>query len=125
MKIRLTAVAAAMALAFAASPALAQVPGPGGPGGGPGRRMQALLNGITLTPQQQARVDSIQASFRSQMPAFTPGQPPDSAAMAQRRQFMQRQDSLVRAVLTPEQQATWDRNLQSMPQRMPPRPPGE
>jgi len=86
--------------------------------------MTALLNGITLTAQQQARVDSIQAAFRSQMPAFTPGQPPDSTAMQQRRTLMARQDSTIRAVLTPEQQAIWDRNLQSMPQ-FPRRPPGQ
>ena len=128
MKVRLAALAAALALAVSASPAVAQQPGPppggmGGPGGG--RRMAALLNGITLTAQQQARIDSIVAGIRAQMPAFTPGQGPDSTAMQSRRALMARQDSLVRAVLTPEQQAIFDRNLQQMPQRMPPRPPGQ
>ena len=122
MKFRIATVAAVLALAVSASAALAQ--GPGGPGGGPGRRMTALMNGITLTPQQQARVDSIVAGIRAQMPAFTPGQAPDPTAMQQRRALSARQDSLVRAVLTPEQQAIWDRNLQSMPQ-FPGRPPGE
>lgn len=123
MKVRFAALAAALALAVAASPALAQ--GPGGPGGFAGRRMAALMNGITLTAQQQARVDSIVASFRAQMPAFTPGQAPDSTAMQLRRVLSARQDSTVRAVLTPEQQAIFDQNLQQMPQRMPPRPPGQ
>lgn len=123
MKVRFAALAAALALAVVASPALAQ--GPGGPGGGAGRRMAALMNSITLTAPQQASVDSIVASIRAQMPAFTPGQAPDSTAMQQRRTLTARQDSLVRAVLTPEQQAIFDRNLQQMPQRMPPRPPGQ
>ena len=125
MKFRLAAAAAALALAVVASPALAQGPGgPGGPGGA-GRRMQALMNGITLTAQQQARVDSIVASIRAQMPAFTPGEAPAPEAMQQRRALSARQDSLVRAVLTPEQQAVWDQNLQNMPQGgMGRRPPG-
>ena len=123
MKVRFAALAAALALAVVASPALAQ--GPGGPGGGAGRRMTALMNGITLTAPQQARVDSIVASVRAQMPAFTPGQAPDSTAMQLRRVLSARQDSTVRAVLTPEQQAIFDQNLQQMPQRMPPRPPGQ
>lgn len=125
MKVRMAALAVALVLAVSASAAVAQQPGPpGGPGGGPGRRMTALMNGITLTPEQRARVDSIVASIRTQMPPFTPGQAPDPNAMQQRRALMARQDSLVRAVLTPEQQAIWDRNLQNMPQ-MGPRPPGQ
>lgn len=127
MKFRIATVAAVLALAASASAAVAQQPGPppggmGGPGGG--RRMTALMNGITLTAQQQARVDSIVAGVRAQMPAFTPGQAPDPTAMQQRRALSARQDSLVRAVLTPEQQSIWDRNLQSMPQ-FPGRPPGQ
>ena len=129
MKVRFAVLAAALALAVSAMPAVAQQPGPppggmGGPGGA-GRRMAALMNGITLTAPQQARVDSIVAGFRAQMPAFTPGQAPDSTAMQLRRVLSARQDSTVRAVLTPEQQAIFDRNLQQMPQRMPPRPPGQ
>ena len=129
MKVRLAALAVALALAVSAIPAVAQQPGPppggmGGPGGA-GRRMTALMNGITLTAPQQARVDSIQASIRAQMPQRTPGQAPDSTAMQLRRVLSARQDSLVRSLLTPEQQATWDRNLQNMPQGMPPRPPGQ
>jgi Spy/CpxP family protein refolding chaperone len=131
MKVRFAALAVALALAVSAMPAVAQQPGPppggmGGPGGpGGGRRMAALLNGITLTAPQQARVDSIQASIRAQMPPRTPGQAPDSTAMQLRRVLSARQDSLVRSLLTPEQQATWDRNLQNIPQGMPSRPPGQ
>lgn len=125
MKVRIATLAAALVLAVTAMPAVAQQPGPPPGGmGGAGRRMAALMNGITLTAQQQVLVDSIVAGIRAQMPAFTPGQAPDPTAMQQRRALSMRQDSLVRAVLTPEQQAIWDRNLQNMPQ-MGPRPPGQ
>ncbi len=129
MKARLAFLAAAL-VAATASTALAQNPPPGGPpqGAGPGgfaqRRMQMLLNGITLSAAQQARFDSIQGAFRGQMPAFTPGQAPDPAAMQQRRELMARQDSSLRAVLTPEQQAVWDRNVEQA-RSMQRRPPGD
>lgn len=128
MKVRIAVLAAALVLAVSAMPAVAQQPGPppggmGGPGGA-GRRMAALMNGITLTVQQQTLVDSIVAGIRAQMPAFTPGQAPDPTAMQQRRALSMRQDSLVRAVLTPEQQAIFDRNQQNMPQ-FGQRPPGQ
>jgi len=116
---------AALALAIAASPALAQGgPPPGaGPGmgggmgrgpGGPGRGMQMLLQGITLTPAQQTQVDSINAHFMSQMPAMTPGQRPDSTTRAQVRALGVQRDAAVRAVLTPDQQGVWDHNVAEM-----------
>lgn len=125
MKARTAFLVAALAAASAAS-AVAQNPPPGGPGGPGGfaqRRMQMLLNGITLTPIQQARFDTIQAEFRAKMPAFTPGQAPDPAAMQQRRTMMASQDSSLRAVLTAEQQTVWDRNLEQA-RSMQRRPPG-
>jgi Spy/CpxP family protein refolding chaperone len=130
MKSRIAVVTAAL-LAFSAAAAVAQAPPAGppqgqgqGPGGGRGAaaRMQALLQGITLTAQQQAKFDSIQGAYQSQMPAFTPGSPPDSAAMARRREIGQKRDADLRAVLTPEQQTVWDTNMANMPQRGPRRP---
>jgi Spy/CpxP family protein refolding chaperone len=126
MKVRLALLSIAlMALSATAAPAQNPPPGgPGGPGGMGNRRMQMMLTGITLTAPQQARVDSIVAAFRAQMPAFTPGTPPDSAAMALRRTLSARQDSSVRTLLTPEQQAVWDRNAEQA-RTMQRRPPGE
>jgi Spy/CpxP family protein refolding chaperone len=117
-------VVASASLALAQNPPAAAPAGQGGPGGFAQRRMQALLNGITLTAAQQARFDSIQSAFRAQMPAFTPGQAPDPAAMQQRRGLMARQDSSLRGVLTPEQQQVWDRNAEQA-RSMQRRPPGE
>jgi Spy/CpxP family protein refolding chaperone len=125
MKVRLALFGLAL-VALSATAASAQNPPPGGPGGMGNRRMQMMLNGITLTPVQQAQVDSISAAsaaLRAQLPAFTPGAPPDSAAMAQRRALSARQDSTIRTLLTPEQQAIWDRNAEQA-RNMQRRPPG-
>jgi len=121
MKLRIALVPMAV-LAFAASAALAQSPPSGG---GPGRqgfaerRMQALFKEITLTPAQQAKVDSIRARYSTQMPAFTPGSPPDSATRAKMRDLFRRQDDEIRAVLTADQQKIWDQNVAEMRARRP------
>lgn len=128
MKVVRAALVALTAAALAASPALAQGgPPPGGPPpgagpGGPQRRMQMMLQGITLSPAQQAQLDSINARFTAQMPAMTPGVRPDSAQMAQRRAIVAQRDSTLRAMLTAEQQTVWDRNIEQMRANMPPRP---
>jgi Spy/CpxP family protein refolding chaperone len=121
MRIRL-ALASLALLALSASVALAQDPqGPPGGGmgmrqGGPGRRLQMLLNGITLTAQQQAAVDSIQAVYQPRMRAlFTPGSPPDSTARARRRELGDSENKDIRAVLTPDQQKIFDKNVAEMP----------
>jgi Spy/CpxP family protein refolding chaperone len=131
MKLRITLLAAVV-LGLSVAPAMAQNPqGPpaGGMGQGRGgfaaRRMATLLNGITLTPAQQATVDSIQNAVRAKMPAFTPGAPPDSATRALRMELMQKQDADIRAVLTPAQQTIWDKNVADMQANMQNRrPPG-
>ncbi len=124
MKSRITFVVAAL-LGLAVAPAIAQQGPPGGPGGFAARRMQMLLNGITLTGTQQAKIDSIQKSYQAKMPAFTPGQMPDSATRAQRFELMRQQNMDIRAVLTTDQQAVFDKNVADMQARMPRRPPGE
>lgn len=104
---------AGLGLAPAAAPA--QRPA----GRGPGRRMELLFNGITLSPEQRAKVDSIQARYREQMPSFTPGSPPDSATREKVRGLFQRERDDLRAVLTADQQKVYDRNVAEMRQRRP------
>ena len=121
-----------VALALSASAAVAQqAPPPGGapaggaPAGGQNRgarRMQMLLQGITLTAAQQASVDSINTVFMGKMPPFVQGQQPDSASMAQRRTLTTERDAAIRGLLTAEQQRLWDTNMQTMQANMPPRP---
>jgi len=101
----------AILLALAATPAIAQNPqGPPDDGGYAQHRMQMLLTGITLTPVEQARMDSIQAAYWARMPARVPGVTPDSATRARRRELGRKMDADMRAVLTPAQQAIWDKN---------------
>jgi Spy/CpxP family protein refolding chaperone len=101
-------------LAFGATAAQAQTPMRGG-----ARRMELLFKDITLTPAQQAKVDSIQGRYRSERPSFTPGTPPDSATREKIRALFQRERDDLRAVLTPDQQKTFDRNVEEMRQRRP------
>lgn len=124
MKNRIFAIAATLMLG-SASVALAQAPGGGmGQGGGnrAAQRMAMLLQGITLTPAQHTSIDSINTAFQGKMPAFTPGQRPDSASMAQRRQLNQERDTAIRNVLTADQQKIWDNNVSTMRANMPQRP---
>jgi Spy/CpxP family protein refolding chaperone len=76
-----------------------------------------LLEGITLTPEQRAKIDSIEAHYRGQMPSFTPGSPPDSATREKVRDLFRRLRNDIRAVLTPEQQKTFDRHAEEMRER--------
>ena len=101
---------AAAALALLAASARAQSPS----GGGPGRRMEMLFQGITLTSEQRAKVDSIQKHYREQMPSLTPGTPPDSATREKIRGLLRHQADDIRAVLTPEQQSVFDKNVAAM-----------
>jgi protein CpxP len=113
-----------LAAGLAAAPTLsAQNPTPGGPpaGGaprGPGRMQTMALQGITLTTEQQAKVDSITAATRAQMPAFTPGTPMSDADRAKMRTLAAASVQQVRAVLTPDQQKIYDKNVAAMQERM-------
>lgn len=126
MRIRPLATLALLGLGLFAVPALsAQTPGGAPPagappaGGGQRGRMQAMLmNGISLTPAQQTKVDSIRAYYRSQMPQMTPGTPPSDADRQKMMGLMQASSKAVRGVLTPDQQAIYDKNLAAMQQQM-------
>src|ERR1043166_7158803 len=121
MRLRLALVSAAVVLlAGAPGPASAQAAPEGGGMGGPRRQgfgegpMQMLLKDITLSPEQQAKIDSIRARYRAQLPAFPPGGPPDSATREKMRDVLRHEDDEMRAVLTADQQKTWDHNVAEM-----------
>ena len=71
-----------------------------------------LLEGITLTPEQQHRVDSILTHFRTQAPPLKPGTEPDSAQRLQILALSQVALDGVRNVLTRAQQQVWDLNAE-------------
>ena len=117
MRIRLLTTTLALALGLALAPALsAQTPG-GGPRG-PGRMQAMALQGITLTPAQQAKVDSITAKTRAQMPAMTPGTPPSDADRQKMMSLSTASLKEIRTVLTPDQQAIYDKNVAAIQQQM-------
>jgi Spy/CpxP family protein refolding chaperone len=111
---RIVSLAAAVLLALTLSShsAFAQGGGAGGMGGGGGAgggRMQAnLLQGITLTDAQQAKVDSIRASYQATM---------SSGDRQQMRESMRKQAADIRSILTPDQQTQFDQNLAAMRSR--------
>jgi Spy/CpxP family protein refolding chaperone len=117
---------AGIALCAGASVASAQgapagaPPRQGGPqGGGPGMRggrgMAMLFEGITLTDAQQKSVQDIGAKYREQMMALMPngmgGGPPDDATRAKMTDLRTKQQAEIRALLTPEQQTVFDKNI--------------
>ena len=113
---RILALAGAL-VALGAPSAYAQ--GGAGPGrGGPGRMTERLMEGITLSEAQRAKVDSIVQASSARMPAMTRGQPMDSTARAKRMEIMQQQNTAIRGLLTPEQQTTFDKNVETMRQNM-------
>jgi Spy/CpxP family protein refolding chaperone len=111
-----TAVTVAALLVVPAARGLAQTPPPRPDRG---RRVEMLLEGITLTPEQRAKIDSIETRYRGQMPSLTPGSPPDSATREKIRDLFRRIHNEIRAVLTPDQQQIFDRHTEEMRERRP------
>jgi Spy/CpxP family protein refolding chaperone len=87
-----------------------------------GRGMAMLFEGITLTDAQQTKVDSISAKYRAErqkmMPTGMGGGPPDESMRAKMTEMMNKQNAEIRAVLTPEQQKTFDANVEKRKQMM-------
>ena len=118
-------VGALVVLAVVAPSAQAQGGGPppggmrgGGMRGGGARMMELLLKDITLDAAQRAKLESIKEKYAKEMPATTPGERPDEAAMRQRRELQTKQQNEVRAILTADQQKVFDRNLAELRERM-------
>jgi protein CpxP len=132
---------AAFAVVASAGAVVAQNPGGRGPGGrgGPGGGMmmdRALLKGITLTDAQKQQVEALNKSERDKMEAErtsgagrsefeairTAREKGDTATanklMAEQRAKMEarrdEQISALRAILTPDQQPTFDANVAEM-----------
>lgn len=100
------AAALALTLLMAATPVHAQQQVQSSP------VLTALLEGITLSPPQRLKVDSILTHFRNQAPPLMVGTEPDSAMLRRFRALSQQALDGVRTVLTPAQQQVWDRNVE-------------
>ena len=76
-----------------------------------------ILKGITLTADQQAKLDAIHAKHSAAMGPMSPdGTRPDENARAKMRADMEAQYGEIRAILTPDQQKVFDANLEEMKQ---------
>jgi Spy/CpxP family protein refolding chaperone len=87
---------------------------------------RALFRGVDLTEAQKQQIKTIRDKYQPQMRSLreqiraqrqqsgAERQRPDSATLAQVRSLMQRQEGEIRAVLTPDQQKTFDANVAQM-----------
>ena len=117
-KLQLVLVAAMLVGGSAA--ATAQDPQPQGQRqGGSGRQMAMLMQGITLSADQQAKVDSIGVRYTEQRRALMQDESLDmDARRAKGRELMGKQRDEIKAVLTDEQKKVFDKNIEDMQARM-------
>jgi Spy/CpxP family protein refolding chaperone len=96
-------------------------------GQGEGRRGGAmggmLLQGITLTDAQKDQIKTIREKYLPQQmelrkSAQAVGGPPDEATRAKMTALQNQQVAEIRAILTADQQAVFDKNLADMKARM-------
>jgi Spy/CpxP family protein refolding chaperone len=101
----------------AAPPAPTQQGGPGGGRGGFNR----TLNGIELTDAQKSKVAEIQAKYQPDMQAVREsmqGGGDRAEAFTKMQALRDKMSPEIRAVLTPAQQAIYDKNLAEQKARM-------
>ena len=89
-------------------------------GGGMGGQ---LLKDITLTDAQKAQVKTIREKYAPQQLELrksvqATGAPPDEATRTKIADLQNRQAAEIRAILTADQQKTFDHNLHEMKERM-------
>ena len=83
-----------------------------------GRGHSMLFKGITLTADQQTKLDALMATHHAERQAMTPdGTRPDSATREKRKAEMEKHYAEVRGILTAEQQKVFDANLAAMKDR--------
>jgi Spy/CpxP family protein refolding chaperone len=100
-------------------PAPTQGTGRGDPAEMQRRQNEVLFKDITLSADQQRRVDSIQTASRdAQRTLMQSGMGmQDTTTRRQMMELRQKMLNDVRAVLTPDQQTIFDRNRAAMPAR--------
>ena len=105
-----------------ASVAAAQAPQPQGQGQGRGmggnRGMAMLMQGITLSAEQQAKMDSIAAKYQAERQTIMADTAIGAARREKMREMMGKQQVEIRGILTAEQVTVFDKNLTEMQARM-------
>lgn len=83
------------------------------------RGMAMLLQGITLTAEQQVKMDSINARTQAQRQAYMADQSLDGPARREKMmEMMNKQREEIKAVLTAEQKTVFEKNVAEMQARM-------
>ncbi len=92
-----------------------------------------LLDGITLSDSQQAQMKVIREKYMPKLQeirqaVMATGAPPDSATHAKTMEITASYNAEIRAILTPDQQKVFDKNVADEKERRakmgPPPPPG-
>jgi hypothetical protein len=93
----------------------------GGGGGGRGGRGNMLMVGIdsTLSPDQKAKLAEITAKYAPEQQAIRDMMQTDrEGAMKKRTELSGKMNPEIRAVLSKEQQVTFDKNIEEQAKRM-------
>lgn len=119
---KLQVLVVAALLVGSASIATAQDPQPQPQGQGrgmAGNRGMAMMEGITLTAEQVAKMDSIMAKAQRERQAMMADQSMDQdARRAKAREMMMKQQEEIKAILTAEQKTVFEKNVAEMRARM-------
>jgi hypothetical protein len=108
----------AVMLTGSASLAVAQDAQPQGQRGGP-NMMASLMQGITLSADQQAKADSIVKKYADQRAAIRADQTLDQdGRRAKSRELMGKQQEELKALLTDDQKKVFEKNVADMQARM-------
>lgn len=120
-KLQMFAVAALLAGSASIAAAQDPQPQPQGQGRGMGvnRGMAMMMQGITLSAEQQVKVDSITARTQAQRQAMMADQSLEGPARRTKMmEIMTKQQEEIKAILTPEQKTVFEKNLAEMQARM-------
>jgi Spy/CpxP family protein refolding chaperone len=107
--------------AVAGAQAATQAPTQQGGGGGGRGGFNRTLSGIELTEAQKAKVAEIQAKYQPEMQAIREsmqGGGDRAAGFTKMQALNEKRNPEIRAVLTPEQQVIFDKNLAEQKARM-------
>ena len=85
---------------------------------GGGNRVTALLQGITLTAEQQAKIDTIGQKANAAMQAVRADTALGEGRRAKIMELMNKQTEDVKCLLTADQQRVFDKNLADMQARI-------
>ena len=123
--IRIATLAAALCVAMTTVAAAQSAEPQQGQGEGRrgGRMGEWLLKDITLTDAQKEQVKTIREKYLPQQVELrksvqATGGPPDDATRARMMDLQQKQSDEIRAILTADQQAVFDKNVAAMKARM-------